>query len=321
MQLLRSKRLRQIVPFIISFLLIVALVSYTPFGKVGEAYNRFNDSYIYLLIGLSMLYYLLKTVRFWYLLQAMGIHKPFKPVALSYMSAQPVSLLPGGEIYRSHALKHYTDVEIKDSLAQFTMQGFLEGLAMAVLAIISALALHTLRIPMLMLAAFVLFVTIVISRGYVKNVGDLLNKLPFINIASDTLMKLDDKQRAVLTRQWLPLLFGISIITELTGAAIAYVAVLGVGAHIDIYQAILLYVIPVVAGFISLLPGGVGISEQSAVGVLLLSHISVGDAIAATLVMRLAIVGLGVVYGFAIGAFGKIHLTRNPDKHEQYRAS
>lgn len=305
MHLPKNKRLRKSLPFIISLLLLITLLSYAPFHEVGEAFKDFNDSYLLLLFGLSLAYYGLKTVRFWYLLQAIGISQPFSRVALSYMSAQPVSLLPGGELYRSTALRKYTGVPVKKSLAQFTMQGVLEGAAMATLAVLSALALHTLRIPMLILFALVLMVIVSISRGYLANISYGFNRLPFVHLQRTSIEKFSQRNQAVLSWQWLPLLYGLSLLVELCGAGIAYIAVLGIGAHIDAYQAVLLYVIPVIVGFISLLPGGIGVSEQSAVGVLLLSHISVGDAVAATIIMRVAIVGLGVLYGLIAEAYGR----------------
>jgi uncharacterized protein (TIRG00374 family) len=304
MKLFSKSRVRKYASYVISVILVAILLSYVPLSEIRQAFSNFNPHYVLVLLVLSVGYYGLKTVRFWFLLQAIGIVKSYKLVALSYMSAQPVSLLPGGEIYRSHSLRKYTGVPVKDSLAQFTMQGFLEGAAMASLAVISALALHTLRVPMLILAGLILMVTIAIGRGYIKNAGALVNKIPYINVAAETYEHLDERQKAVVSLHWLPLLYGLSILIEVCGASIAYIAVLGIGAHIDSYQAVLLYVIPVIAGFASFLPGGLGVSEQSAVGVLLLSHINVADAIAATIIMRTTIVGLGVLYGYSIGYFG-----------------
>jgi uncharacterized protein (TIRG00374 family) len=303
-------RLRRFVPVVISIVLLVILVSYAPWDKVGNILSDFDLGTILILIGLSLVYYSLKTVRFWYLLKAMGIHQPFGVVALSYISAQPITLLPAGEIYRSHALERHTGVPVRRSLPQFAMQGVLEGTAMATLALISALALGTLRVPVLILAAAVLLVTIAIGRGYVANFTRILNRLPFINVTNRNIEQFSEQHRAVLTLQWLPFLYGLSLITEAVGAAIAYTAVVGLGAHINMYQAVLVYVLPLVVGFISFLPGGFGVSEQSAVGILLLAHVSVAHAVASTLIMRITIVGLGVLYGGIAMIFSRRRLQR-----------
>jgi uncharacterized protein (TIRG00374 family) len=293
----RKKILRRYIPFAISLVLLAILVSYAPWTKVGGILNDFDLSTILILLGLSLAYYFLKTVRFWYLIQAIGINQPFKIVALSYLSAQPISLLPAGEIYRSEELKRQAGVPLETSLPQFTMQGLLEGTAMTLLMVISALALNTLRFVAIGLALLVLVATIGISRGYVKNVTRLANKLPFIDLSETSIRKFSKRHQRVLTWHWLPFLYGLSILIELVGTAIAYVSVKGLGGDINFFEAVLFYTIPIIVGFVSLIPGGFGISEQTAVGVLLLANVSVAQAVSSTIIMRFTIVGLGVLYG------------------------
>ncbi|HUC87411.1 MAG TPA: lysylphosphatidylglycerol synthase transmembrane domain-containing protein [Candidatus Saccharimonadales bacterium] len=292
-----AKFLRRILPLLISVTLLAIMVSYTPWSKVGVILSDFDLGTILILITLSLAYYGLKAVRFWYILQAMDIHQPLGTVMISYMSAQPVTLLPAGEIYRSRALERHTGVPVRSSLPQFTMQGLFEGGAMAAIGIISALALGRLRLPVIALALVVIGSGLLIRNGYVASITKLLARLPFIHVTNRNIIQFSNHHQAMLTRYWLPRLFGLSLIIELIGAAIAYTAVVGLGAHINGYQAVLVYVIPLVVGFLSLLPGGLGASEQSAIGILLLSHVSVAHAVASTLIMRLTIVGLGLVYG------------------------
>jgi uncharacterized protein (TIRG00374 family) len=307
-----GKLLKKILPFIISLALIIILINYAPWREIGKILANLNAKTIFLLIGLSLVYYSLKIVRFWYLLRAMNIFKPLRLVAVSYISAQPVSLLPAGEAYRSSALKKYADVPIADSIGQFTLQGILEGGAMGVLMVIAALTLGTLRILAVIVLAFIVLSAYAIKRGYLVQAGKALNKLPFVNIATKNIESFSKHNRAVLTWRWLPPLFGMSLIIELSGTAIAYASVTGIGGHVNIFQAALLYIVPVIVGFVSFLPGGFGLSEQSAIGVLYLSNITLARAVAATLIMRITIVVFGVIYGLiALGA-GKFYLAQKP---------
>lgn len=289
----------------------MVLISYAPLPQIRTALENFNDWDVPLLLVLSVAYYALKVVRFWYLLQSMAVYKPLRLVALSYMSSQPISLIPGGEIYRSHALKRYTGVPVKKSVAQFTLQGFLEALSLTAIAMVSAVAIGSFRIPFLILGIFLLFGLAFIRRGHIETISAQLNRLPFLHLGGDTIVQFSQKHEIALSRRWLPLLFSLSLAADLVGVAIAYVAVTGVGGEISVFQAGLVYVIPIVVGFLSLLPGGLGVSEQSAVGVLLLSDVSVGQAVAATLVMRVVIVGLGVFYGLSAQLAGRAYQARH----------
>ncbi len=304
------KQPKRLLPFVVSGLLLVVLISYAPWGEVVDLLADFDLGSILVLIGLSLGYYGLKAWRFYYLLQAMGIQQPFRLVALSYISAQPVSLLPAGEIYRSHALEKQTGVPVRQSLPQFTIQGLLEGGAMAALGLVSALALGTLRVAALVLMLLMLGMIIGIRRGHFTNFVQLLNRLPFITITSNTVEEFNRKHRQVLSRQHLPTLFAMSVAIELMGTAIAFISVVAIGGHINFFQAALLYIVPVIVGFLSLLPGGIGLSEQSAIGILLLADVSIANAVAATLIMRLTISGLGVLYGVICHAIGMTRLKR-----------
>lgn len=291
------KKFRKFIPLVISVILVFVLVGYAPWGEVGDILDDLSFTYIGGLILLSIAYYALKAVRFWYLLKAMEIHQPFWVVSLSYISAQPVSLLPGGELYRSRELERHTGVPFKKSAAQFTMQGLLEGAAMVTLAIISAMFLGTLRLPFICLGVLIILGIVAIAKGGIVNAGRLLNKLPFLELADEGLERFSKRHREVLRWKWFLWLYIISIFVEIVGSVIAYVSVAAVGGHIGASQAVLAYVIPVIIGFVSLLPAGLGISEQSAIGIMLLSHIKIATAVAGTLIMRVSIVGTGVIYG------------------------
>lgn len=305
-----AKKIRKIIPFAISVALIIVLIGYAPWNDVGSIADDISFTHIMELLLLSVAYYALKTVRFWYLLKAMEIHQPFGVVSLSYISAQPVSLLPGGELYRSRTLEQHTGVPISRSIAQFTMQGILEGAAMVTLAIISAIFLGTLRLLFIILGVLLIASIVLINRGGVANAGRLLNRLPFVDIDDKLLERISDRHRAVLRWRWFTLLYGLSLLVEGVGSVIAYVSVAAVGGHIGAPEAVLAYVIPVIIGFVSFLPAGLGISEQSAIGIMLLSDVKIAVAVAGTLIMRVSIVLTGVVYGAAALLIGQRRLRR-----------
>jgi len=269
--------------------------------------SDFDWTTILILVALSVAYYALKAYRFWWLLIAMKIRKPFGLVALSYISAQPASLLPGGEVFRSHALEKQTGVPVKKSIAQFTMQGILEGAGLATVMLVSALALHTVRVPAIILTVAVIIGLVGLTK-YLVPFLHFLNRLPFVDVSETSIEHFNKKHKDVLNRRWLPPMYALSLLTEIIGTAIAYVSINGLGGDISVWQAGLMYVIPIIVGFISLLPGGVGLSEQSAIGVLLLSNVTTALAVAGTLIMRVTIVGLGVVYGVIALIIGQVRL-------------
>ena len=304
--------LKKVVPVLISLVLIGLIVSYAPWPAVYKALTKLSPAVILLLLAISTAHFFLKAVRFHFLLQAMGIREPFGMVFLSYMSAQPVSLLPGGEIYRTRTLEKLTGVPMKKSIPTFTTQGLLEGGTMAVLGLICALAIGTLRTPVLILTLLILVSIFLIESGYMMKLLPVLNKLPLVSISRQRIEEFTKSNQAIFTWRWMPILLALSFLVEALGAAVPYVAAKGLGDEISVFQAVLMYIVPVLVGFISLLPGGFGAAEQSAIGIMLLSGASIAIAVAVTLVMRVSLVVVGFIYGVifqlivrASGLYGK----------------
>lgn len=289
--------LRQLLPVILSAVLLVVLIGYAPWSQVGQVLTKLSLALIILLLLLAMFYYALKAIRFWYMMRALGFHQPVGKVMLSYMSAQPITLLPAGELYRNHAFERHTGVPMRETIPSFTMQGLFEGAAMAIVGIISAIALGTLRLPALILTLLVAIGLIGVKAGQLKTFLDALNRIPFINIRKEHREAFSRGNQVMLERRWFSWLLILSIANELIGVLIALVAVNGLGGHINGFQAAFVYIVPVIVGFLSLLPAGLGASEQSSIGVLLLIHLNVALAVAATLLIRATLVGTGIIFG------------------------
>jgi uncharacterized protein (TIRG00374 family) len=291
------KVLRRLLPVIISGALIVILIGYAPWPQVGDAISDMRGQTFLVLLVLSLAYFGLKIVRFWVMTRALDIKESLGIVAVSYLAAQPVSLLPAGEIYRARMLQRLTGTSFRQALPTFTMQGLFETTAMVALAAVSTFIIGSHRLPVIIAMAALLLVFIAIRRGYLTAATRLLNALPFFSIEHEQRLAFSRGNEAMLHGLTLWMLLGLSLVTEAVGVLIAYVSVIGLGAHISFYQAVILYVVPVFVGFVSLLPGGLGSSEQSAVGILLLDHTTVTVAVAATLLMRVTLVGTGFIYG------------------------
>ncbi len=297
---------KKFAPFIVSIILISIIVHLAPWDKVIEAVSHMHPVTILLLLMLSVLYYAGKAIRFWYMLKVLKIIERPDVVSLVYMAAQPVSLLPAGEIFRAKAMETYRGVPMDRTIATFSSQGIFEGLGIGAVALVGAIALGYQRIPAIALLVIVVAGVLAIRRGYLTRLTKIINAIPFVEVSRAKLRKFSERNQLLLKGRPLKVLLSLSFAVELVGVAIAYFSVTGLGGHINIFQAALVYSLPVVVSFLSFLPGGFGASEQSAIGLLLLLHQDNGLAVAATLVMRVTIVLTGVIYGAIAYALVKL---------------
>jgi uncharacterized protein (TIRG00374 family) len=289
--------LRKIAPFVISLALLFIIARLAPWGQVIEVLDDINPLAILALVALSAVYYIAKILRFWYMLRILGIKEPLGVISWIYLAAQPVSLLPAGELFRAKALETYRDIPMAKAVPTFTAQGLMEGVGIAVVGVASALTLGTERLPALILAVVVVLSILGIRLGYLAHLTKLINAIPFVSVSRVRLTRFSKQNQALFSGWTLWILAFISVGIELVGVAIAYVSVAGLSGHLNLFQAALFYIVPLIVSFISFLPGGLGASEQSAIGLLLLMGQTSAIAVAATLIMRVAIVVTGLVYG------------------------
>lgn len=298
------KILTKIRPYLalIAGLVIVAVIAIlVPWSSIILSLRRLSLGAVAVLLMMSVTYYFTKSIRFWIMLRQLGIEKPYPLVGLCYMAAQPMSLLPAGELYRTTTLKKYAGVPVHKSSPTVIMQGLVEAIVLLTAALIGAISLGENQGIVLGIVFVLAVVLIAIKRGWLEGLGRIMNKLPFVDINNQKLARLIRDNKIFLSRKNISSLLLLSIAPIAAGVVITYVATGSVGAHLSITQATIAYCLPVVLSGLSFLPGGLGASEGGTIGLLRLMNVAVPEAVAITLVVRIFTLGAGLSFGI-IGA-------------------
>jgi uncharacterized protein (TIRG00374 family) len=295
--------IKKYLPIAVSIILLVVLVVVVPWKQVIGVFARIHPHTLVLLTVLSLVFYLIKVVRYWYMLRPMGIYQPLPLVGLTYIGAQPVTLLPAGELYRNTMLERYAGIPMAQSAPTFLLQGLLEGIVLAGLAIIGVFTIINDVEPVLIFAGVVLLVTIVLQRGWLNKhaprVAGWINKLPFVNLNHQQVRDFSRHSQKILKPRSFSFLLALSIAAEFMGMLIVYYSVHGLGDnHLGLLASSIVYAVPIVISFATLLPGGLGAAEQSTFGLLLLFDVHGAVAVAATLLIRFFLTGTGLIFGW-----------------------
>lgn len=291
------KPLRAIIPATISLVLIFIIIRLAPWDQVWQALTGLTIADLLALASLGLCYYFIKIVRYWYMLRLLGAPLALPQAAQMYLAAQPVSLIPGGELYRVRILKSQAGIATARVLPIFTTQGILEGFALATLGLFSALQLQVGRLSALGLLLVVMLGVAGVRMGGFRRVLPIMNSLPLVDVSKARIRSFSSNSQSLLSGRSFYVLTGLSILAEICGVCIAYLSVIAVGGSIGWAGAAFLYVAPIIVGFVSFLPGGFGAAEQVAIGWLLFLGQGGTIAVAATLLMRTSIVIAGLVYG------------------------
>ena len=298
----KSKGLRNslLLAIIASFGIFIALSIYADIGKVTQALAEFRWGYIPLILALTSLSYLLRFYKWHYYLGCIGVRIKWKDSLAIFLSGLAMTVTPAklGEIYKSYLLKRLKGTEISRSIPVVFTERIADMLSLLILAAISFSALeHGLKVLIIILTILLTLIAILQSRPLSIKLLGALNKVPFIKRASASLIVAYESANTLF--QWKTLL-----ITVLIGMLSWWFICWGmyfvlVGFNIDGSMLLSTFVtsFSLLLGGISMIPGGLGVTEAGLAGLLMLSGISKGIAITATVIIRLCTLWFGEVVG------------------------
>lgn len=276
--------------------LIVAGTKYINGGEFTKAIRQFNFWYAPLIVGFTLVYMFIKGWRLALPLRATEKVDPWV-VVRAYFASYGATLLPGGVTALAAMLKQ-ANVPLGASAATVLLASLLDQVFFLSSSIIAALWVPFVRPPALIALGFLVFAGVLL--------GVKLTRL-WIHVAIDAVMDMLgvlDKWRSFLDSLKLALFpyivvpaFGLTLLAAVPMVAALNAAVSSVGADVTLATALLAYTLSSLLGRITPLPGGVGVTEATMIG-LLSQSIPTGQAAAAVLVFR---IGTTLLAG-AIGA-------------------
>jgi uncharacterized protein (TIRG00374 family) len=250
---------------------------------------------------LSLVNYGMRFVRWQKFLVMLG-HRVHTPESLRiYIAGFGMTILPGkvGESIRSVFLKHH-GVTYPESLAAFFSEQLSNLISMLMLAAVGLWMYPKAQPMLLILAAFVGTGLVMLQQNRLLQVLEsfALNKLPV------RLGKLVGHGIEIVLHSSrcfsLPmLLYGIAlglVAWSSEGVAFYYIMHL-LGSDLSLQTALFIYAFSILVGALSFLPGGLGGTEASMVALLMLNHVAQPQAVAATVLIRLATLWFAVALG------------------------
>lgn len=284
----------------------VATVGYLSFSlwggwkEVTSAFMRIGFTGSLIVLSMSLVNYGLRFVRWQIYLTQLGHRVAWRPSFRIYISGFALTTTPGksGEAFRGVLLKQ-RGVPFPTTLAALISERLSDLVAIVLLTLIGLFQYPQARgIVLTGVVGILLMLACLSNRG-------LPSKLyGWAAIRQGKLMALVTHISDMLSeahRCHSPGLLGVATIISIVawGAeALAFHWVLNwLGADIELTFAIFVYALAMLAGAVSFLPGGLGSAEAVMISMLVLKGMSVPDAIAATVFIRLATLWFAVVIG------------------------
>jgi uncharacterized protein (TIRG00374 family) len=285
------------------FLVLVALaVPWLGVDATLERLARLGPGMATLVLGLSLLNYLLRAVRWQGLCRAMALRLPFGRNTLYYVAGFAFTITPGklGEVIRLWLLRRDCGAAYERTLGLLVMDRVSDAVPLLALCLVGAsrfagqawslAAVTVMVLGSLALVLRPLWLALLVKAAYarLRRAPRLFARLLRLLRALQALVAL-----RVLAQSLFLGLLGWS--AEVLGA---WLVLHGLGAEVDLAATAFVFAFGMLVGAIPLFPGGVGGAEGTMVALLVLLGVDPATALTATALIRLATLGFAVVLGF-----------------------
>lgn len=252
-------------------------------------------------LALSLVNYLVRFVRWQKYLQKLG-HSVYWPESLRiYIAGFGLTIIPGkaGEAIRSVFLKNH-GVSYPESLAVFFSDQLSNLISIMLLVSVGLWAYPQAQPVIVILGGMILGVLLFLQQSKWLQAVEALaqRKLPAkpARLISSSIEIVLHSRRCFSLPM---LLYGIAMGLVAWGAeGVAFYYIMHVlGSEMTLQTALFIYAFSMLVGAISFLPGGLGGTEATMVALLILNNIAQPQAVAATVLIRLATLWFAVALG------------------------
>jgi glycosyltransferase 2 family protein len=306
----------------LAVIVVIGLVS--DLRAVIRDLRAFNWGLLPLIFALTLLNYLLRGLKWDYFLRRLrcGNGVSVFDSGLIFTAGMVMAVTPGklGEVFKSYLLKRVNGTAVSRSAPIVLAERLTDGLAMLLLMGLGLTLFPPAR-PVFVILVLATLAGILIAqhRPLATALIDFSERLPLGARVAPRLRVIYESTRELL--DWRVLLISTVISVLSWGfecVAFAFVLVgLGVEATaLLLLQATFIFAASTLFGLVSFLPGGLGVSEVSSVGMLVaIVGMSAAAATTATLLIRFATLWFGVLLGaIALAWFGRRYGTDESDE-------
>lgn len=302
--------------FLLGIAFYTSLIFLVDLKKVIGVSYKFNWSIVPLLLLLSFLNYLVRFFRWHYLLGQISIKIPLKTSFRIFMSGLSMTVTPGkvGETIKAYLVKKETGNSFSQMIPLLIFERLTDGIGMIILALggiylfRQSILFFILSIAII-LAFFVFIKTKNQTLSLIKRIEDKVGHIKILDFFiaffehSNLLMKPNILTRSII----------FSLIAWFFEGASLFLLVNQFGGFFNLsslFLSLFIFSFSSIAGFLVLIPGGIGVAEASITSLMTLFYgLGLPEAVFATLLFRFATLWFGV-------GLGLINLFLSFSKHE-----
>ena len=304
----KAMRRKLFIGLLLGVLVVVGMGLYADGRALLASLTTFNWVLMAPVLGLTLINWLLRFIKWQYYLHLLGHRVPWRPSGQVFLAGFSMAVTPGkfGELLKAVLLRDRVGTPATDTASVVIGERATDFIALVLLAAFGVLTTqHGTVVLAIGAAGSAIFLAVASSERLALWLISILHKLPG---GSRIAPKVEALYRSIakLVRP-VPLFWTTALsVTAWACECLGFYLVLkGVGGSPDLATATFVYAFATIFGAVTLLPGGLGATEGSLIGLTFGVFALAGTreaATAAALIIRFATLWFAVIVGlFALG--------------------
>ncbi len=284
-------------------LIFIAFTFYADADQVLDAYKNFQWAYLPLIFLCSTTNYLFRFWKWDYYTAQLGFRPPLKQNVIIFFAAFIMAVTPGkfGEVLKSYLLKKENATPITKSAPIILAERLTDFIGLIILVIAGAWVFGYGKKIVAAFAIFFFGITALLSwrKGSVFVIS-ILERIPFISKFAHLFLSAYESIYILLRLKPLAFTIVLSVVSWFFECLGFWIILQTFGAPPNVFKASFIYAFSIIVGSVSMLPGGLGVTEGSLTGLTILAGASKSVAVASTFIIRTATLWYAVLIGVVV---------------------
>lgn len=288
-------------------LIYLAFTIYADYELVYRSFTQFSLFLIPLIFALTFSNYVTRFLKWDYYLHLLNIRIKKSDSFTIFMSGLIMSVTPGkmGEVLKSYLLKEISGEPISKTAPIVIVERITDFVSLVFIALIGAYIFDYGRMIVVLVGLFFSLVILVISnRKLSLRLIDLFSRVKFVHKHTANLRSAYESSYIMLRARPLILMSLLSLLSWAFECLGYYIILINFKVQVSVIWAAFVYCFSTIVGAVSMLPGGLGVTDGSLTFLITGHGVPLSTAVASTFVIRVATLWFAVLVGvIAVSVF------------------
>lgn len=284
-----------------AIIIYIAMGVYVDFEKLSLTISHFRWQYFLLLIFLVTIEYFIRYIKWDIFLKIAGVRLDPKESLFVFFSGLSMIVTPGklGEIWKSWLIRDISGDELSKTLPAVIMDRLTDVVSLILLSFTGIFYYRdSMSLLIILSLSCAVFYIAIRSRTISRKMKTFIEKR-FGKYTNNMQLMHEIMNKAMEPKVFvsLSMLNALAWFFECMGF---YYVIMGFGQSMNISLSTFIFSFSSLAGGVSMIPGGIGVTEAGVSGLLMLNGISPAVSVGAALILRMGSFWYGAILGFTV---------------------